>query len=122
MRILADENVHVGIVAGLRHGGCLVDFAPDIGLGATDDRAILDYAEEHSLVVISGDKDFGGLIEFGSLWGRGKVILLRYRLLRIERIIADILDVLDRERGLLEARGALVVVLSEGRYRVHRPD
>ncbi len=121
MRLLADENLHVDIVRGLRGAGHEVAFAPSVGLGATDDRDILDYAEQHGLVVVSGDKDFGGLIEFGPLWGRGKVILLRYRLLRVERIVNDILAVLDREQALLDGPGALVLVLSDGRYRVHRP-
>ena len=121
MRLLADENLHVDIVDGLRRGGHDVIFAPAVGLGAKDDREILDYAEEQGLVVISGDKDFGGLIEFGPLWGRGKVVLLRYRLLRIDRIVADILAVLSRELVPLQGPGALVLVLSEGRYRVHRP-
>lgn len=121
MRILADEDLHAGIVDGLRRGGHEVIFAPDVGLGATEDRAILDHAETNGLVAVSGDKDFGGLIEFGPLWGRGKVVLLRYRLLRIDRIVADILAILKRERSLLEGPGALVLVLSEGRYRVHRP-
>ncbi|GAN32883.1 MAG: hypothetical protein DYG83_00845 [Candidatus Brocadia sp. AMX2] len=60
------------------------------------------------MILLSGDKDFGGLIEFGTLWGRGKVILLRAKLdkemeilegvrllrqeaeTRIERIIAEV--------------------------------
>ncbi|MBM4039635.1 MAG: hypothetical protein FJ290_14095 [Planctomycetes bacterium] len=121
MRILADENLHAGVVQDLRREGHQVLFAPDVGLGATEDRSILGYAEEHGLVVVSGDKDFGGLIEFGPLWGRGKVVLLRYRLLRIGPIVADILSVLKRERSLLESPGPVVLVLSEGRYRVHRP-
>jgi len=121
IRILADENLHADIVAGLRQAGQDVGFVPHLGLGGRSDRVILEYAESRDMVVISGDKDFGGLIEFGTLWGRGKVILLRYRLLRIERASRDILAVLTAEEAVLQAPGAVVVVLSEGRYRVHRP-
>lgn len=48
IRILADENLHAGIVDGLRHGGHEVVFAPDVGLGATEDRAILDYTDNRT--------------------------------------------------------------------------
>ena len=55
------------------------------------------------MIVISGDKDFGGLTEFGPLWGRGKVILLRYR-----------------EAEIFRKEKAIVIVLSEAGYRIHR--
>jgi predicted nuclease of predicted toxin-antitoxin system len=69
MRILADENVHVDVVRGLRDVGFQVLFVPDVGLAGRKDSELLEYSEENELIIISGDKDFGGLIEFGSLWG-----------------------------------------------------
>jgi predicted nuclease of predicted toxin-antitoxin system len=83
MRILANENLHTEIVQGLQRANYDVLFVPDIGLAGHKDREILEYSEKNGLVLISGDKDFGGLIEFGPLWGHGKVILLRYRLINI---------------------------------------
>jgi len=71
--------------------------------------------------VISGDKDFGGLIEFGSLWGMGKVMLLRYRILTIERIVKNIVEVLRREEEILGRAETIVIVLSEAGYRIHKP-
>lgn len=87
MKLLADENVHSDIVRGVRNAGYNILFVPEIGLAGCDDKIILDYSEKHNLILISGDKDFGGLIEFGALWGMGKVILIRYRLINISRII-----------------------------------
>ena len=121
IRILADENLHADIVGGLRAAGQDVTCVPAVGLAGHSDRAILEYAESRGMVVISGDKDFGGLVEFGTLWGRGKVVLLRYRLLNIGRAVADILEALRGEGAALRDRGPVVVVLSEGRYRVHKP-
>jgi len=72
------------------------------------------------LILISGDKDFGGIIEFGALWGRGKVILLRYRLINIQRIVKNILEILEREAETLRKEKAIVIVLSEAGYRIHR--
>jgi predicted nuclease of predicted toxin-antitoxin system len=98
-----------------------VVFVPDIGLAGHQDTEILEYSEKHELVLISGDKDFGGLIEFGTLWGRGKVILLRYRFINIDRIVKDIVETLNREEEPLCTEKFVVIVLSEAGYRVHRP-
>ena len=72
------------------------------------------------MILISGDKDFGGLVEFGTLWGRGKVILLRYRIININRIVSHILEVLDREAEVFKTEKSVIIVLSEGRYRIHK--
>ena len=121
MRLLADENLHTGIIQGLRKANFEVIFVPDIDLAGHKDREILEYAEKNDLLVISGDKDFGGLIEFGILWGMGKVMLLRYRILNIDRIVKNIIEVLHREEEILGRAEAIVMVLSEAGYRIHKP-
>ena len=120
MRLLADENLHIEIVRGLRQANYEVLFVPDIGLAGHKDHEILEYSEKNDLIVISGDKDFGGLIEFGRLWGRGKVILLRYRFINIQRIVRNIVETLDREAEALRNEKVMVMVLSEAGYRIHR--
>jgi predicted nuclease of predicted toxin-antitoxin system len=120
MRFLANENLHIEIVRGLRRANYEVLFVPDLGLAGHKDREILEYSEKNDLIVISGDKDFGGLIEFGPLWGRGKIILLRYRFINIQRIVRNILEIVDREIETLEKEKAIVIVLSEAGYRIHR--
>lgn len=121
MRILADENVHIDIIHRLRQNNYEVLSARDVGLAGHKDREILQYSEEHILILISGDKDFGGLIEFGSLWGRGKVILLRYHLIKTERIATDIVETMKREAEILSSTNSVIIVLSESGYRIHRP-
>jgi len=120
MRILADENLHTDIIQGLRKANFDVIFVPDVGLAAHKDHEILEYAENNGMILISGDKDFGGLIEFGALWGRGKVMLLRYRTINMDRIISNIIEVLRREEEIFRIEEAVVVVLSEAGYRIHR--
>lgn len=122
MRILADENVHMEIIQQLRHINHEVLSIPDIGMVGHKDSDLLDYSEKHKMTLISGDKDFGGLIEFGTLWGRGKVILLRYRIININRIVNDITEVLIRETEALHNDKPVVIVLSEGGYRIHKPE
>lgn len=121
MRILANENVHSDIVKGLRAANHEVLFVPEIGLAGHKDRDILEYAEKHNLILVSGDKDFGGLVQFGTLWGRGKVSLLRYQLINIDRIIRDLVYVLNKEKETLLAKGPVVIVLFEAGYRLHKP-
>jgi predicted nuclease of predicted toxin-antitoxin system len=121
MRILADENVHMDIILGLRRDQHEVLFVPEVGLAGQRDINILEYAEKHGLILLSGDKDFGGLVEFGRLWGRGRIVLLRFRLVHPKQIVENILEVLDREEEILSREEPLVIVLSESGYRVHRP-
>ena len=120
IKILADENVHNDIVRGLRKAGYEVLFVPDIGLAGKDDQTILEYSEKHNLLLLSGDKDFGGLIEFGTLWGQGKVILLRYHFINITRIIKNLAEILIVEKEFIKTEKSFIIVLSEAGYRIHR--
>ncbi len=90
-------------------------------MSSRKDAEILEYAEKHELLLLSGDKDFGGLIEFGRLWGRGRVLLLRYQILNLDKIVRDIVQVLQRESETLNTASPVVIVLSESGYRVRRP-
>lgn len=120
IKILADENVHSDIVRGLRKSGYEVLFVPEIGLTGKDDPTILEYSKKHNLILLSGDKDFGGLIEFGTLWGKGKVILLRYRLINITRIVKNLTEILINEKNFINKEQPFIIVLSESGYRIHR--
>ncbi|HHT9109269.1 MAG TPA: DUF5615 family PIN-like protein [Candidatus Wunengus sp. YC63] len=120
MRILADENLYFDIVLRLRQANHEVVLVSDVGLAGHKDLKILEYAEKENLILLSGDKDFGGLVEFGTLWGRGKVILLRYRIVNINRIVSHILEVLDREAEVLKTEKSVIIVLSKGGYRIHK--
>jgi len=121
MRLLADENVHVEIIRGLRQANFEVVSVRDVGLAGHKDHEILKYSEDHDLILVSGDKDFGGLIEFGTLWGRGKVVLLRYHLIHTDRIVEDIVEAVNREAEILGTSQSVIIVLSESGYRIHRP-
>lgn len=121
MRLLADENVHEDVIHGLRQANCKVFSVQDIGLSGHKDREILEYSEKQDLILISGDKDFGGLIEFGTLWGHGRVVLLRYNLINVSQMVKDILEVIKREAETLGAGDPVVIVLSESGYRIRKP-
>lgn len=120
IKILADENVHSNIVRDLRTAGYEFLYVSEISLAGSSDEKVLEYAIKHNLVLLSGDKDFGGFIEFGALWGSGKVILLRHRIINIARIIKNIMDMLDNEEEFVRTEKSFVIVLAEAGYRIHR--
>lgn len=119
IKLLVDENVHSGIIADLKKQKIDIVSVVDIGLTGAKDSALIDYSIKQDRVLITGDKDFGGILEFGILYGKGKVVLLRYNILNIKRISTEILHMLKREETMLQMTGSVLVVLSEGRYRIH---
>ena len=119
LKLLADENVHSEIIAYLRSKGYEIITAIDEGLAGSKDYEVLAYTEKHGRILLTGDKDFGGLLEFGILYGRGKVILLRYTTMNIKVIAEAINGLLKKENKLFKGVKSLLIVLSEGRYHIH---
>lgn len=75
MRLLADENLHAGIVAWLRLNGHDVTYAAET-LRGEPDEVVLARAREEIRVVVTDDKDFGDLVVRRRLSTAG-VLLLR---------------------------------------------
>jgi predicted nuclease of predicted toxin-antitoxin system len=121
MRFFADENIHADVIRELRQANYEAFSVQDVGLNGHKDHEILEYSEKQDLILISGDKDFGGLIEFGTLWGHGRVILLRYNLINVSQMVQGIVEVVKREAEILGAGDPVVIVLSESGYRIRRP-
>ena len=119
--LLADENVHLDIVTNLKRLNFDIISAVDVGLSGSKDRIMLDYAVRENRILLTGDKDFGGLLEFGFLYGKGKVVLLRYTIMDIKKMTDEIVELLNKEKNIFEKTQTLMVVLSEGRYRIHQP-
>ena len=59
--LLADENIHPDVVAGLRKRGNDVRTVVDEGLRGSDDVVILRYAHAARRVIVTHDSDFGKL-------------------------------------------------------------
>ncbi len=75
MKLLADENLHGGIVAWLRAQGHDVLYAAE-GLPGESDDDVLALAQREGRVVITDDKDFGELVFHRRLSSSG-VLLVR---------------------------------------------
>jgi predicted nuclease of predicted toxin-antitoxin system len=119
--ILADENIHIDIVQALKTSGHIVVTVSELSLIGAEDETLLERANRKNMILLTADKDFGGILEMGPLWGKGKIILLRYRLINIDRIIRELTTVLTEIEKTFSKTPGLLVVLSEGRYRLHRP-
>ncbi|MBI5375082.1 MAG: DUF5615 family PIN-like protein [Candidatus Schekmanbacteria bacterium] len=116
---MADENIHVDIIKALKKSGYDVATVKEIKLDGKPDEVILAKANSEKRILITADKDFGGIIEHGRLAGKGRIVLLRYKLLNIPLIAKDVQSVLKEvEKDFIDDPG-LIVVLSEGRYRLH---
>lgn len=59
--LLADENVHPQVIAGLRAAGCDVESVLESGLGGTDDLGVVRHAFASGRVILTHDSDFGTL-------------------------------------------------------------
>lgn len=59
--LLADENVHPAVVAGLRARGAAVHTLAEVGLLGASDEGVLACALSRGQVVLTHDHDFGRL-------------------------------------------------------------
>jgi len=117
-RLLADENIHATLIESLRATGHDVEAVAGTKLTGAPDEQILGAARSDERILLTADKDFGLILEWGPLAGEGRVLLLRYHILNWERIAQDVSEVLARVEGEYKSDPKLLVVLSESGFRV----
>ena len=75
MNLVADENIDIEIIKGLRDSGYnILSISEDFS--GIPDEDVLMVANEHDATLITGDKDFGELVYHSSMEHSG-VLLLR---------------------------------------------
>jgi predicted nuclease of predicted toxin-antitoxin system len=90
--ILADENVHTGIVRALRSEGFLVLSIREESSGIADAQ-VLERAQALNAILLTEDSDFGELIFSHRIHALG-VVYLRYSWRELEAIINALVHVL----------------------------
>ncbi|MBI5573764.1 MAG: DUF5615 family PIN-like protein [Elusimicrobia bacterium] len=120
-KILADENIHIVLINELIKNGHDVKTVADKKLLGASDRIVLEVANSEKRILLTADKDFGGILEMGPLFGKGRILLLRYKIFDFKRIGKELIFVISELKEEFEQKPGLLVVLSEGRYRVHKP-
>ena len=76
MRFLVDANLSPRVAAGLTSAGFDSVHVTEVGLLTASDQAILDYAAENGLVIVSADTDFGELLALSRGAIRPSAVLL----------------------------------------------
>ena len=106
MRLLADENVHGGIVVGLRAAGHDVVWMAEAQPG-TDDETVLAHARAEGRALVTFDRDFGELIVERGLSPPSAVLYLRMPRTAVNLALQRLLAVLDRGDPI---SGSLIVI------------
>ena len=90
--ILADENVHGGIIRGLNEAGIDTDLVARIRVGMNDED-VIRAAISKKLILLTEDKDFGEWV-FAHHITDLSVIFLRYSITDVTQIIDSLLYLL----------------------------
>jgi predicted nuclease of predicted toxin-antitoxin system len=87
--LIADENIHPGVIDFLRQSGFDVVSVREVGLGGKSDAAIIQFAFAHGRIILTHDSDFGRLV-FMRQTNLTGIIYLRPGHIRPEFTIATI--------------------------------
>lgn len=118
MRFLVDENLSPRLATLLVDAGHDADHVARVGLRASDDAILLEFAESTKAVIVSADTDFSALLSRTTRTSPSVVLFRRLADRRPEQQARLILDNLDQFASALE-QGAVVVFMDE-RIRVRR--
>lgn len=116
MNLLADQDVYSATIMFVRSLGHDVVTAAQLGLSQADDSKLLRVSPEHSRILITRDRDFGGLV-FVRRVGPG-VIFLRVLPSTLNAVHSELATVLAAY-AVQELRESFVVV-EPGRHRIRK--
>ena len=116
MRFLADQDIYAVTVRLLRQIGHDAVTAAEVGQSRATDSELLAVAQREGRILITRDRDFGGLVFLQHL-GAG-IIYLRISSLSLDAVHAELERVL-RLYSEEDLHGAFVVV-EAGRHRFRR--
>jgi len=115
MRFLADQDVYRITIDALKEGGHDVVSIKDIGMARARDEDLLSAAWKADRILITRDKDFGGLLFLKEEMGRG-VIFLRGIPKTFEEVHRELIRLL-KEHSEDELKDSFCVV-ETGRHRI----
>ena len=117
MRFLVDANLSPRVAAGLTSAGFDSVHVAEVGLLTATDQAILDYAAENGLVIVSADTDFGELLALSRGAIRPSAVLLR----SADRLTPDhqaALLAANLPAATDELKAGALVTIARGRVRI----
>jgi predicted nuclease of predicted toxin-antitoxin system len=116
MRLLADQDVYATTVTLLRGHNHDVVTAAELGLSRATDVEILQAAIQDQRILLTRDRDFGGLVFVNAI--QGGVIYLRILPSTLTLVHDELLRVF-RQYNEIELLDALVVI-EPGRHRLRK--
>ena len=117
MRFLVDANLSPRVAARLISAGFDSVHVTEVGLLTASDQAILDYAAENGLVIVSADTDFGELLALSRGAIRPSAVLLR----SADRLTPDqqaALLAANLPAATDELKAGALVTIARGRVRI----
>lgn len=118
MKLLLDSNLSHRVAQLLRDAGVDAAHVRDSDLQHATDSVILEFARQHSLVLVSEDTDFGELLARQRTLAPSFVLLRTYEPMSPDEQAAVLMANLPRLRDDLD-QGAIVVI-ERSRLRVRR--
>lgn len=115
MKFIADENVSRFVIQSLVDTGHDIISVYDVGLKSAVDEAIIQFGIAEGRVIITHDRDFGGLLRYSARKSSG-VILIRLRQPSPQKVWKALQKLLA---SLTEAKiQGRVVVIEDSRIRI----
>jgi predicted nuclease of predicted toxin-antitoxin system len=117
MRILADENIHAGLIKALRDRGFSVSSCHEVGLLSAEDKEYVERIVSKGELLLTADKGFGLLQRFSWQEGESRILLLRILPFNLEEAIEKSITALETIHRDYPA-GPLMAVLTRNRLRI----
>jgi predicted nuclease of predicted toxin-antitoxin system len=109
MKLLVDNQLPLALARFLAASGFECQHVQDIGMGATDDRVIWEYAKSSNLTIITKDEDFPLLADRqGSI--PPQVVWVRLGNCRKTALLSAFSIVLPKLRTLLESGQSVIEI------------
>jgi len=115
--LILDAGLPRSAAGDLRGAGWDVVHVSDIGLGAAEDRAILEFARAESRVVVTLDGDFPWLMYVGG-YSAPSIILLRIEGLDRQRTVDVLTRIIPAVADSLRSGAVVSVNLEAARVRL----
>ncbi len=119
LKFLANENISPLTVEFIRNLGFDIKSVKEAGLKGAADEKIVEFAIFDKRTILTIDLDYGEIYYFASV-AKLSIIVLRLRSQWYENVNFEIGKLLKTGKLETEEFKNALIILSEGRYRIHK--
>lgn len=117
MKFLTDENIAKSVVNSLRKAGFNVKDIKEENLQGTNDKDILNLANNENRIIITHDKDFGNILYSQNVQHKG-IILIRLKNQSPTNATKILLNLLNS--GIKDKISDNLIIISENQIVVYK--